>query len=409
MSDRMILVQKFGGTSVSTPEGRRHVIEHVCRARHEGYDVAIVVSAMGRRGDPYATDTLLDLLRNGGDVDPRDYDLMFTCGEAISVAVMAQQLRREGIPARGLTSAQARIYTDGRNVEAEITEIDPVPLRAFLAAGEVPVIAGAQGVTRETLEVTTLGRGGSDTSGVAVGVALGASRVEIFTDVEGVFAVDPRVVPAAPILRQVSFPSMYEFARFGARVVHPRAILTGWQANLPIIVRSTFSQDRGTIIDGLGDAQSIVGVAALPPMETLVLQSTTIDDRCRVEWEKHHVAMSIIDNVTENLFVGIAASQAGELDTIVREAGARIVQRLGLCCWASVIGRRGLLSRHLGGEDIAAVEEEGTRVCACETSERRRTYIVAGAEIAAIVPTLYAAASGLSAEGAESTPARLST
>src|SRR5450756_449547 len=124
-----------------------------------------------------------DLLRSdGGPVEPDDYDLMFTCGEAISAAVMSQALKRAGIPAVGLTAAQARIYTDGQHVEASIEEIDTSRLHALMAAGQVPVVTGGQGVARDTLDYTTLGRGGSDTSGVALGVALGACRVDIFTD-----------------------------------------------------------------------------------------------------------------------------------------------------------------------------------------------------------------------------------
>jgi len=206
MSRVPILVQKFGGTSVSSPDRRQQVAAQVRAAIAAGHQVAIVVSAMGRRGDPYATDTLLDLLRgDGGPVDPRDYDLIFTCGEAISVAVMAHTLKRAGVPAVGLTSAQARIFTDGHHVEADIETIDTTRLRALMAAGQVPVVTGGQGVARDSLDYTTLGRGGSDTSGVALGVALGARRVDIFTDVAGVAVVDPRLVPGARMLRRVSY------------------------------------------------------------------------------------------------------------------------------------------------------------------------------------------------------------
>ena len=181
MNQAPILVQKFGGTSVSTAERRLQAVEHVRRARAEGYRVAIVVSAMGRRGDPYATDTLLDLLRcDGLPVDGRDYDLIFGCGEIVSAVMMAHLLKREGIPAAGLTGGQAGIYTDGNYCEAEIVEIDPARIRHYLDEGAVPVIAGCQGIVPHTGDVTTLGRGGSDTSSVAVGVALGAALVEIY-------------------------------------------------------------------------------------------------------------------------------------------------------------------------------------------------------------------------------------
>src|SRR5450759_1519070 len=282
-----ILVQKFGGTSVSTPERRQQVVGHVRRAIADGNRVAIVVSAMGRRGDPYATDTLLDLLRSdGGPVEPDDYDLMFTCGEAISAAVMSQALKRAGIPAVGLTAAQARIYTDGQHVEASIEEIDTSRLHALMAAGQVPVVTGGQGVARDTLDYTTLGRGGSDTSGVALGVALGACRVDIFTDVEGIAVVDPRLVPGARMLTRVSYAAMHELARFGAKVVHPRALMTGWAGRTPVVIRSTFSDAPGTMIGEVEDEAPIVGLALLPAMETVVLPAGAVNTATREAWER---------------------------------------------------------------------------------------------------------------------------
>jgi aspartate kinase len=376
VSTPQILVQKFGGTSVSTPERRQQVVEHVRRARTGGFQVAIVVSAMGRRGDPYATDTLLDLLRSdGGTVAPDDYDLMFTCGEAIAVAVLSQALKRAGIPAVGLTAAQARIYSDGTPLEATVEHIDTSRLRALLAEGMVPVITGGQAVARPTLDFTTLGRGGSDTSGVAVGVALGARRVEIFTDVDGVASADPRLVPDARILSRVSYEAMHELARFGAKVVHPRALASGQAGRTPIVVRSTFSDAPGTLIADVEDERPLVGLAALPPMETVVLPVGAVAQATREAWERSRLVMSIIDSASGAIVAGAADDKAGELREAVRAAGLEPAQSLGRCCWLSVVGDAAALARQ-HPHWMARFSDEGVEVRNHELAGRRNTYVL---------------------------------
>ena len=375
MSSAPIVVQKFGGTSVSTPERRALVVEHVRQARAQGFHVTIVVSAMGRRGDPYATDTLLDLLRDeGGTVAPDDYDLMFTAGETISAAVMSQALKRGGIPATALTAAQARIFTDGRHVEAQITDIDTTRLRALMDAGLVPVVTGGQGVARETLDYTTLGRGGSDTSGVAVGAALGACRVDIFTDVEGVAIADPQLVPGARIRARVSYDAMYELARYGAKVVHPRALLAGRDAAVPVVVRSTFSAAPGTTIEDVEDEAPIVGLAVLPPMETLVLAPGAVGGATREEWERRLV-MSFIDTCSGYTFVAATDDKRDELHTAVREAGAEPLRSDGRCCWLSVVGDR-MAVRHGHVQWSARLAQQGIIIRGVEISARRVTYVL---------------------------------
>lgn len=371
-----ILVQKFGGTSVSTPERRQQVVGHVRRAIADGNRVAIVVSAMGRRGDPYATDTLLDLLRSdGGPVEPDDYDLMFTCGEAISAAVMSQALKRAGIPAVGLTAAQARIYTDGQHVEASIEEIDTSRLHTLMAAGQVPVVTGGQGVARDTLDYTTLGRGGSDTSGVALGVALGACRVDIFTDVEGVAVADPRLVPGARMLTRVSYAAMHELARFGAKVVHPRALLAGWKGRTPMVVRSTFSEAAGTVIGDVEDEAPIVGLALLPPMETVVLPAGALDAATRDTWERVRLVMSIGDRGGAELMVGATDDKRAELRDALRETAVEPVRSAGRCCWLSVVGEAGALREH-HSQWVTRFGQQAIAIYGHELTERRCTYVI---------------------------------
>ncbi|HEX7485310.1 MAG TPA: hypothetical protein VF332_04110 [Vicinamibacterales bacterium] len=389
MSRIPVLVQKFGGTSVSTPERRRHVVEHVRRAQADGYQVAIVVSAMGRRGDPYATDTLLDLLRSdGGQVAPADYDLMFTCGETISAAVVSQALRRAGMPALGMTAAQARIYTDGLHIEASIEEIDTSRLHSLMAAGLVPVVTGGQGVARATLDFTTLGRGGSDTSGVALGVALGACRVEIFTDVDGVAVVDPRIIPGARVLARVSYAAMYELARFGAKVVHPRALLAGWKGRTPIVVRSTFSEAPGTLIDEVEDDAPLVGLALLPPMETVVLPAGAIDTATREAWERVRLVMSIDDGRGAGLLAGATDDKLMELRDGLAETAVLPVRSEGRCCWLSVIGEAGALREH-HPLWVTRLGQQAIAVYGHELTERRCTYVIPDAARARAAEIVY--------------------
>ncbi len=389
MSTIPILVQKFGGTSVSTPERRAQVVEHVRRARADGFQVAIVVSAMGRRGDPYATDTLLDLLRtDGGPVAADDYDLMFTCGESIAVAVMSQTLKRAGIPAKGLTAAQAHIFTDGRHVEAHIEEIDTARLRALMNAGMVPVITGGQGIARHTLDYTTLGRGGSDTSGVAVGAALGACRVDIFTDVEGVAVVDPRLVPRARLLSTISYDAMYELARFGAKVVHPRALLAGRHGQVPVVVRSTFSSAPGTTIAAVEDEAPIVGLALLPPMETLVLPPGSVDEATRAGWERDRLVMSLSDTGTGCVLVAAGDDKRDELEAAVREAGVEPLRSEGRCCWLSVVGDTAAVRQGLAQWSARLAQNE-IPVRGMEVAGRRVTYVLSDEARARAAAAVY--------------------
>ena len=365
------------------------VVEHVQRARGEGYQVAIVVSAMGRRGDPYATDTLLDLLRgDGGPVDARDYDMIFICGEIISATVMAQILKREGIPAVGLTGAQALIYTDDNHGDAEIVEIDTARVQAHLERGEVPVVTGCQGVIRDTGDYTTLGRGGSDTSAVALGVALNASKVEIYTDVDGVARADPRIVPQAHLLERVSYDKMREMARYGARVVHHRAVRTGQEGSVPIVVRSSFSTAPGTVVADVQDEVSIVGIAMLAPLETIVISEDLAGPKVREVWERRRGVMSLVDEDTEVLVLGGPSEKSRELKSAVDQVGAASRQMLHDRCWLSLIGESEALQERTS-EDRGLLERQGVDVMYHETSDQRTTYVISAIDAARAVTALH--------------------
>lgn len=247
---------KFGGTSVATPEARQQSALRVVSAKEQGFSPVVVVSAIGRRGQPYATDTLIQLLR---DIDPavapdaRELDLMAACGEIFSSVIFSHTLKTLGHPAQAFRGGQAGIRTDGNYGNARIVSITPVSILKSIEEGNIPVVCGFQGVyvppdAGPGGELTTLGRGGSDTTASALGAALKADAVEIFTDVDGVKTADPDYVKDAPTLRQVTYDEVAEIAHLGAKVLHPRAAEIAMKFGIPLWVKNTFSEDLGTEI-----------------------------------------------------------------------------------------------------------------------------------------------------------------
>lgn len=251
-----IKVMKFGGTSVATPEGRLQSAMRVISAKEQGFRPVVVVSAIGRRGAPYATDTLLGLLRDidaNAHAEAREVDLLISCGEVLSAVIFAHTLKSLGHPAQAFQGGQAGIRTDGVYGNARVVAIKPGKLLASLDEGFIPVVSGFQG-TFDTGpdfpggELTTLGRGGSDTTASALGAGLDAYAVEIFTDVDGVKTADPDAVKHAPTLRKVTYDEVAEIAHLGAKVVHPRAAEIAMNSGIPLWVKNTFSDDEGTEI-----------------------------------------------------------------------------------------------------------------------------------------------------------------
>lgn len=243
-----IIIQKFGGTSLATPESRRQAALVVSGAVAQGLQVVVVVSAMGRKGDPYATDTLLGMLATEA-VPSREADLLMSCGEIIAATLFVSSLEKKGIQAVALTGAQAGIITNDNYGCAHILRVVPDRIKAILAEGNVAVVTGFQGKTEDG-EITTLGRGGSDTSAVAIGAALRASRVEIFTDVSGLMTADPRLVQDAKVIKQVTYHEVAELAHLGAKVIHPRAVEIAMAAGIEIWVKGLESDSEGTLITG---------------------------------------------------------------------------------------------------------------------------------------------------------------
>ena len=242
-----LIVQKYGGTSVGTPERMRAVARRVAEGRRRGDDLVVVVSAMG--------DTTDDLLALAGQVvgeeslsqrHPREMDMLLSAGERISMALLAMAIGNLGQEARSFTGSQAGVITDSVHGKARIIDVTPGRIRQALDEGSIAIVAGFQGVSQDTKDITTLGRGGSDTTAVAVAAALRADVCEIYTDVDGVFTADPRIVPAARRIDRISSEEMLEMAASGAKILHLRCVEYARRFGVPLHVRSSFSQHEGT-------------------------------------------------------------------------------------------------------------------------------------------------------------------
>jgi aspartate kinase len=247
--ERVLVIQKFGGTSVADPDRIRAVADHIARTRRADSDVVVVVSAMGKSTD--------DLLRLAHDVAERpggrELDMLLTSGERISMALLCMAVETLGVPAVSFTGSQAGIVTDTDHGKAKILEVRADRIRDAVGAGRVAIVAGFQGVSTSR-DITTLGRGGSDTTAVALAAALGADVCEIYTDVEGVYSADPRIVPTARKLAHVSFDEMLEMAATGGRVLALRSVEFARNHGVPIHVRSSFTWAPGTWVTEEGES-----------------------------------------------------------------------------------------------------------------------------------------------------------
>ena len=233
-----IVVQKYGGSSLADADAIKRVARRIVENKKAGHDVVVAVSAMGD-----STDELLDLAGAVSPLPPaREMDMLLTAGERISMALVAMAISDLGFTARSFTGSQAGVITDSVHGKAKIIDITPGRITSALADGHIVIVAGFQGVSADTKEITTLGRGGTDTTAVALAAALEADVCEIYTDVDGVFTADPRIVPAARKLDKVSYEEMLELAACGAKILHLRCVEYGRRYNIPIHVRSSFSQ-----------------------------------------------------------------------------------------------------------------------------------------------------------------------
>jgi aspartate kinase len=264
-----LIVQKYGGSSVADAESIKRVAKRISEARKAGHDVVVVVSAMGD-----TTDELIDLARQITPIPPsREMDILLTAGERISMSLLAMAINNLGVKAKSFTGQQAGVITDAVHGKARIVDVVPGRIRETIEKGSVAIVAGFQGVTQSTNDVTTLGRGGSDTTAVALAAGLGADVCEIYTDVDGVFTADPRIVPSARKIDRITYEEMLEMAASGAKILALRCVEYARRYEVPVHVRSSFSGAPGTLVTNTPVA---VVDAAAPNEEEAVMEAPII-------------------------------------------------------------------------------------------------------------------------------------
>lgn len=326
-----IIVQKFGGTSVSTEERRKQVIKKISKAIESGLKPVVVVSAMGRAGEPYATDTLLSLVDdNFKENNKAAQDLLMCCGEIISSVVMCNDLYKHGITAVPLTGGQAGIITNSNFTDAQSIKVDTTNIMKIVESGKVPVITGFQGVTENGF-FTTLGRGGSDTSACILGVALKAKEIAIYTDVDGIMTADPRVVEDASLINEMTYNEVFQLADHGAKVIHPKAVEIAKRGNVPLIIKNTMSECKGTVIKSNVSEEEkrlISGITHLNNrIQVRVRLSENRDSKSYRSLlkllAKNHISLDLINIFTEHQMFTIDASEKEKLNEIMNKAGIK--------------------------------------------------------------------------------------
>ena len=398
----MIIVQKYGGTSVGTAARIRRVSRRIARTVNQGHKVVAVVSAMG-----HTTDRLIALAQSvNPDPPARELDMLVANGETITAPLVAMCLQGMGVPAVSLSGLQAGVRTSAHHSKARIHDIKPDRILEALGDGKVVVVAGFQGVT-EDLEVTTLGRGGSDTTAVALAAALKAESCEIYTDVDGIFTADPRVVKSARKLSHIEYSEMLELAAVGARVMHPRAVEIGELYGVPIHVRSSFHDGVGTMIVArvpMEDRQRVRGIAE----ESNVAKITVVGvpDRPGVAaaiFEPLGAAGISVDVIVQNigrsrhtdLTFSVAETDLKAAEKIVKAAaktiGAKKVLSAAGIAKLSIVGTGMLDMPGIAGRMFRALADAGINIEMISTSEIRITCLVQRAQVMKGVRVLHKA------------------
>jgi aspartate kinase len=313
-------VQKYGGSSVADAASIKRVARRIVDTKKAGHDVVVVVSAMGD-----STDELLDLAGQVSPLPPaRELDMLLTAGERISMALVAMAISDLGAEARSYTGSQAGLITDSKHGAARIIDVTPGRIQAALDEGAIPIVAGFQGVAHDTKDITTLGRGGSDTTAVALAAALDASVCEIYTDVDGVFSADPRVVPAARQVPFITYEEMLELAAVGAKVLHLRCVEYARRFDMPIHVRSSFSQREGTMV--LSPDAIAAAIAEGRAMEQPIISGVAADVN-----DAKITVVGVADKPGEAAAIFKALATAGiNVDMIVQNVSAASTGRTDL-------------------------------------------------------------------------------
>jgi len=397
-----VMVQKYGGSSVADADKIKNVASRATAAEKKGNQVVVVVSAMGK-----TTDALIKLANQVSEhPDPRELDVLLSTGEVVSSTLLAMSLRSLGMKAISLSGAQAGIRTDASHSRARILHVDPQRITRELRKGRIVIVAGFQGTTEE-MDVTTLGRGGSDTTAVALAVALGADVCEIYTDVDGVYTADPRLVPEARKVDEIGYEEMLELATYGARVLHSRAVELGELYRMPILVASSFGDTSGTLIHGGGTMEAknkvrgiahdlsvakvtVVGVPDRPGIVTAIFEPLAEAGVC-VDTIVQNASMNNITDVTFTVTKSDVNKVMKLVKPIAKSIGARECTSDTSLAKISVVGSGIQTAPGYAAKMFRTLYDEGINIELISTSEIRITCIIEEARTSDAVRALHKA------------------
>ncbi|MEK4885002.1 aspartate kinase [Bacillus sp. FSL W8-1127] len=397
-----IVVQKFGGTSVRDEKSRLSAKRHIQKAINEGYKVVVVVSAMGRKGEPYATDTLLSLVEGARTkLSKREQDLLMSCGEIISSLVFTNMLLEHDISAVALTGAQAGFLTNSDYTNAKILEMKCDRVKKELETHDAVVVAGFQGADKYG-EITTIGRGGSDTSAAALGAALGAEWIDIFTDVDGIMTADPRIVENARPLSVVTYNEVCNMAYQGAKVIHPRAVEIAMQAKVPIRIRSTYSDEVGTLVTTLSKQNKgtdikerlVTGIAHVSDIAQIKVKAKKDQYDLQSEVFKamanEKISVDFINISPTGVVYTVQEDMADRAVTILNELGYEPTVEKG-CAKVSVVGAGMTGVPGVTAKIVTALSEEGVRILQSADSHTTIWVLVKKEDLVKAVNALHSA------------------
>lgn len=398
-----LIVQKYGGTSVGTIERIKNVAAKVAKFRDQGHDMVVVVSAMSG-----VTNSLIGMAQEiSKEPSPREMDVLLATGEQTTIALLCMALEELGYPARSYTGAQVKILTDRAHTNARIVSIDDGPIRKDLAEGKVVVVAGFQGVDDEG-NITTLGRGGSDTTGVALAAALKADECQIYTDVDGVYTTDPRVVPEARRLDRITFEEMLEMASLGAKVLQIRSVEFAGKYNVPLRVLSSFEDGPGTlivseeatmmenpIISGIAFARdesklSIIGVPDVPGMAYRVFGPIS-DANIEVDVIVQNLGDDGTNDITFTVQRKDTEKAARILESVAKEIGAESVEVDDKVCKVSLVGVGMRSHAGIASKMFGALAKESINIQLITTSEIKISVVIEEKYLELAVRSLHAA------------------
>ena len=397
-----LIVQKYGGTSVADPERIRAVAEHVAFTKRHGNDVVVVVSAMGK-----STDNLIKLANEVSSVQPdRELDMVLTTGERISMTLVCMALAGVGIDAISFTGSQVGIITDTVHTKAKILEVKGDRVREALAQGKVCVVAGFQGVSTDK-EITTLGRGGSDTTAVALAAALGADSCEIYTDVTGVFSADPRIVPQARKLQHINFDEMLEMAGAGSKVLALRSVEFARNHNVPIQVRSSFTWEPGTwvtsqepsmedpIISGVVTdvSEAKVTVRKVPdrPGISAALFEQLADSNVNVDMIVQNTSTDGNTDISFTVPKADMKVAQGIVESVAKEIGAAGIAQDDAIAKISLVGAGMKTSPGIAAKMFRTLADNGVNIQMISTSTIRISVVIAAADLEKAARSLHTA------------------